>query len=285
MTILSFDLGIFLVSCLAGLIGALSGLGGGIILVPVLVLLFGVDIHYAAGASLVSVIATSSASAAAYLRDGFSNVRIAMFLEIATTCGATLGAYLAGKMDASILAFLFGLMLIYSALSGLSKKPHPISPVPVGALSRYFDLSGHYVEGSVQAPGDNKIVQYGASHAGWGFLLMAFAGGLSGLLGIGSGALKVLAMDRVMSLPLKVSTTTSNFMIGVTACASAGVYLKRGYLDPVLSMPVVLGVVLGSLLGARILPRVSVNVLRKIFAVVMLLVAIELIYKSMTGAL
>jgi len=278
MTIFGFDGYIFLVSLLAGLLGALSGLGGGVVLVPVLVLAFGVDIHYAAGASLVSVIATSTASASAYLRDGFSNVKIAMFLEIATTLGAMFGAYLAGRVDGSVIAVIFGLILIYSALAGLGKHAEHVHADTTTPIARYLGLKGTYPEAFEQKP-------YAANHAGWGFAMMSVAGALSGLLGVGSGALKVLAMDRIMGLPIKVSTTTSNFMIGVTACASAGVYLRRGYIDPVLSMPVVLGVVIGSLAGARLLPHIRARELRLVFAFVMLVVAVELIYKGLTGAI
>lgn len=278
MTIFSFDLAIFLTSLFAGLLGSLTGLGGAVILVPVLVMGFHTDIHYAAGASLVSVIATSSAAAVAYVRDGYSNVRIAMFLEIATTCGALLGAYLAGSLDASLVACIFGLVLIYSAVSCvMPARPAGKTEAQASGLSRYLDLSGSYHED------EEKVYTYAARRPLSGFAMMALAGGLSGLLGIGSGAMKVLAMDKIMGLPIKVSTTTSNFMIGVTACASAGIYLKRGYVDPVLSMPVVLGVVLGSFLGARILPKTNSKRLRQIFAAVMFVVAAEMIYKGLTG--
>jgi uncharacterized protein len=278
MTIFSFDLAIFLTSLFAGLVGSLTGLGGAVILVPVLVMGFHTDIHYAAGASLVSVIATSSAAAVAYVRDGYSNVRIAMFLEIATTCGALAGAYLAGSLDGSMVSCIFGLVLIYSAVSCIMPAKTSRDPqAQFSGLSRYLDLSGSYRED------EQKVYTYAARRPLSGFAMMALAGGLSGLLGIGSGAMKVLAMDKIMGLPIKVSTTTSNFMIGVTACASAGIYLKRGYVDPVLSMPVVLGVVLGSFLGARILPKTNSKRLRAIFAAVMFVVAAEMIYKGLTG--
>lgn len=278
MTIYSFDLVVFLTALFAGLLGSMTGLGGGVILVPVLVIGLHTDIHYAAGASLVSVIATSSAAAVAYVRDGYSNVRIAMFLEIATTCGALLGAYLAGSLDPSWTACIFGAVLIYSATSSfLPAADKKLSLSEAVGISKYLSLTGSYRED------EEQVYSYAAHRPLAGFAVMAVAGGLSGLLGIGSGALKVLAMDRVMGLPIKVSTTTSNFMIGVTACASAGIYLKRGYVDPVLSMPVVLGVVAGSFLGARLLPRTKSKRLKQIFAIVMLVVAAELIYKGLTG--
>jgi uncharacterized membrane protein YfcA len=269
---------IFIVCIAAGLIGALTGLGGGVVLVPVLVLAFGCDIHYAAGASLISVIATSSGAAAAYLRDGYSNLRIAMFLELATTCGAILGAYLAGRINANIISIVFGLVLILSAITSLGNKDVDASGLTRDKLSRFLKLEGDYPEGG-------RSISYWATRVVPGFGVMFVAGGLSGFLGIGSGALKVLAMDQLMALPLKVSTTTSNLMIGVTAAASSGVYFKRGYVDPALAAPVVLGVVAGSVLGARILPRIKSAVLRKVFVGILLIAAVEMIVKGLGGAL
>ncbi len=222
---------LFAGALLAGFLGSLTGLGGGVVLVPLLTIGFGVDIRYAIGASLVSVIATSSGAASAYVREGYSNIRIGMVLEIATTIGALVGAYLGGILSPSVIAIIFGLALVYSAyLSVRPRHEHaPLeSPDPLAVRLR---LPSHY-------PVDGKMVAYGVHHVGSGFGLMGLAGVLSGLLGIGSGAVKVLAMDHAMQLPFKVSTTTSNFMIGVTAAASAGVYLHRGYIDPVLAMPV-----------------------------------------------
>jgi uncharacterized membrane protein YfcA len=269
---------IFFVCLAAGLVGALTGLGGGVVLVPVLVLAFGCDIHYAAGASLISVIATSSGAAAAYLRDGYSNLRIAMFLELATTCGAIGGAFLAGKISSKFISIVFGLALIFSAFSALAKKDEHPGTVPRDKLSRLLKLDGVY-------PVDGRPVSYFATRVVPGFCLMFVAGGLSGFLGIGSGALKVLAMDQIMTLPLKVSTTTSNLMIGVTAAASSGVYFKRGYVDPVLAAPVVLGVVAGSLMGARLLPLIKSATLRKIFAGILIVAALEMIFKGLGGSL
>lgn len=290
MTVLVFSALVFLVSGAAGCLGALTGLGGGVILVPVLVLLFNCDIHYAAGASLISVIATSSGAAAAFLKEGFSNVRVAMFLEVATTCGAILGAHLAGALNASVIAVIFGLVMAYSALGAFAnpaaegqKGPYPEREDP---LSKFLRLEGQFPDlEAVQAHPAPAQHYYRAKNVVWGFLLMSVAGAISGLLGIGSGALKVLAMDRVMGLPIKVSTTTSNFMIGVTAAASAGVYLRRGYVDPALSMPVMLGVLAGSFIGARLLPKAKSKTLRRLFGSVMLLVALEMIYKGACGGL
>jgi len=290
MTISFFFALLFLVCVAAGLVGALTGLGGGVILVPVLVLAFGCDIHYAAGASLISVIATSSGSAAAYLRDGFSNMRVAMFLELATTCGAMVGAYLSGRLDSSVISVLFGLILIYSAYSAYFKRDDQPHATVQDRLSKLLKLEGTYPDSgpdssSSSSSSGGQLVSYYAGRVVPGFALMFLAGAISGLLGIGSGAMKVLAMDQIMGLPLKVSTTTSNLMIGVTAAASSGIYFKRGSIDPLLAAPVVLGVVAGSIAGARILPRLKTATLRKIFALVLVVVAVEMIIKGLGGGL
>jgi uncharacterized protein len=278
MTILAFTLLVFGGSLAAGFLGALTGLGGGVVIVPLLALVFGVDLRYAIGASLVSVIATSSGAAAAYVKEGYTNIRIGMFLEIATTCGALGGAMLAVIVPGRAVAVIFGVVLLVSAYLSSRPRPEKQSWGAPGPMSRWLRLGGSYptVEGKQT---------YEVYHVPGGFAIMIIAGLLSGLLGIGSGAFKVLAMDQVMRIPFKVSTTTSNFMIGVTAAASAGVYLSRGYIDPGLAMPVMLGVLLGSLLGARILPRARTPVLRVIFAIVILAMAIEMIYKGLTGNL
>jgi uncharacterized membrane protein YfcA len=262
----------------AGLLGALTGLGGGVVLVPLLTVLFKVDIRYAVGVSLVSVIATSSGAAAAYVKEGFSNIRIGMFLEIATTVGALLGAFLAAKVSANTIAIIFGLMLLYSAY--LSGRPRTRSHLDHTAdrLGTWLKMNGSFPE----AGGERK---YFVRRVPVGFSLMFGAGTLSGLLGIGSGAVKVLAMDQAMRIPFKVSTTTSNFMIGVTAAASAGIYLSRGYIDPGLAMPVMLGVLAGSLLGTRILVKAETRVLRLVFGGVILLLGLEMLYKGLTGRL
>src|SRR5271167_2026641 len=246
MNILEFSALIGLGSVLAGFIGALTGLGGGVVIIPMLTLLFHVDIRYAMGASLVSVIATSSGAAAAYVKQGFSNVRIGMFLEIGTTAGAITGAIIATHVSAIWLAVVLGLVLLYSAIARNPDEPVDSGAPPEGSLASRLRLTGSY-------PASPAPVQYFAQRVPLGFSLMYLAGLLSGLLGIGSGAIKVLALDRGMRLPFKVSTTTSNFMIGVTAAASAGIYLNRGYIDPGLAMPVVLGVLIGSLIGTRVL--------------------------------
>ena len=276
MNILEFTILVFLISGIAGFLGSLTGLGGGVVIIPALTLLFGVDIHYAIGASLVSVIATSSGAAAAYVREGYTNIRIGMFLEIGTTVGALIGAALAAILPASNLAVIFGFVLIYSALqSSRPRREHPVDPNH-DSLASKLHMNSTY-------PTADGFQPYTAHHIPGGLGVMFAAGSLSGLLGIGSGAFKVLAMDHIMRIPFKVSTTTSNFMIGVTAAASAGIYLNRGYIDPGLAMPVMLGVLAGSLLGARALMRARSIVLRRIFAVVILLMALEMIYNGFAG--
>jgi hypothetical protein len=269
---------IFFSSLAAGLLGSLTGLGGGVVIVPVLTLLFHVDIRYAIGASLVSVIATSSGAAAAYVREGYSNVRIGMFLEIATTLGAVLGAYLTARVSTNAIGLIFGLVLLYSAFASTRKKHAHTGTTEENGLAERLRLKGSY-------PHDGGHESYVAQRVPAGFGLMFSAGTLSGLLGIGSGAVKVLAMDQAMGLPFKVSTTTSNFMIGVTAAASAGIYLSRGYIDPALAMPVMLGVLAGSLTGAKILVHAQVKMLRMVFALVIVALGIEMIVNSLTGRL
>jgi uncharacterized protein len=267
---------VWVASLFAGFIGALTGLGGGIIITPLLALAFGVDIRYAIGASLVSVIATSSGAAAAYVREGFSNIRIGMLLEIATTLGAVVGASLALRMQTGSIAAIFGIVLLYSAyVSTRIPQQKALSEAP-DRLSAFFRLDSSY-------PTPEGPKKYRVHNVPVGSALMFTAGILSGLLGIGSGAVKVIAMDQAMHIPFKVSTTTSNFMIGVTAAASAGVYLKRGYIDPGLAMPVVLGVLPGSLLGARVLPLAKTRVLRFLFGVVVAVLSAEMVYHGLTG--
>jgi uncharacterized protein len=276
VNILEFSGLVFLIACVAGLLGALTGLGGGVVITPALVLLFGVDIRYAIGASLVSVIATSSGAASAYVREGFSNIRLGMFLEIATTLGALAGALLAARIPASALGIIFGLVLLYSAF--LSGRGHfePSGDGAPDSLASRLRLGSSY-------PTSEGPRRYGVRRVKTGFSLMFGAGALSGLLGIGSGAFKVIAMDQAMRVPFKVSTTTSNFMIGVTAAASAGVYLNRGYIDPGLTMPVMLGVLAGSFAGAHILIGAHPRLLRIVFAVVVAVMAAEMIYNGFTG--
>ena len=276
MTILEFSLLVCGSSLIAGLVGSLTGLGGGVVLVPLLSLFFKVDIRYAIGASLVSVIATSSGAAAAYVKEGFSNIRIGMFLEIATTLGALLGANLAARVSTHAIAIVFGVVLLFSAYFSRKPRSQAEREVPPDPLATRLRLNGSF-------PDADGPRSYNVQHVPTGWALMFGAGALSGLLGIGSGAMKVLAMDQAMKIPFKVSTTTSNFMIGVTAAASAGVYLNRGYIDPGLVMPVMLGVLAGSLLGARILVKVQTKWLRLGFSLVIVLLAIEMLYNGFSG--
>jgi uncharacterized membrane protein YfcA len=277
MNVLEFTALVSMGSFFAGLLGALTGLGGGVVLVPLLTLFFKVDLRYAIGASLVSVIATSSGAAAAYVKEGFSNIRIGMFLEIATTVGALVGAYLAVIVPTKAIAVIFGVVLVYSAY--LSRKPRSTSErnLPPDALATRLQLNGNFPDP------EEGWRSYNVQHVPAGFGLMFGAGTLSGLLGIGSGAVKVLAMDQAMKIPFKVSTTTSNFMIGVTAAASAGVYLSRGYIDPGLAMPVMLGVLAGSLLGSRILIQAETKWLRMVFSLVIVLLGLEMLYQGLAG--
>jgi len=278
MTILALAAFIAGGSFCAGLLGALTGLGGGIVVVPMLTLLFHVDLRYAVGASLVSVIATSSGAAAAYVREGYTNVRVGILLEVATTVGALIGAALSGIIPTSALAILFGVVLLFTAIRSLRPRAeHAVLTTP-DKWSRRFRLDSDY-----PAPAGKQA--YSVQKVPGGFSLMFFAGILSALLGIGSGVIKVLAMDQLMQLPFKVSTTTSNFMIGVTAAASAGVYLHRGWIDPTLAFPVMLGVLAGALLGARILGTANTKLLRRLFTVVVVVMAFQMLYKGFRGSI
>ncbi|HEY2459989.1 MAG TPA: sulfite exporter TauE/SafE family protein [Candidatus Acidoferrum sp.] len=278
MNTVEFTLLIWLGSLLAGFLGALTGLGGGVVIVPLLTIVFGVDIRYAIGAALVSVIATSSGSAAAYVKEGYSNIRVGMFLEVATTVGAIAGAALALHLKVSVIAIVFGVVLLYSAYSSLREHPPSTKNPGPDRIATWMKMDSSY-------PTRNGMEKYYVRGVPAGFSLMFVAGVLSGLLGIGSGAVKVLAMDKAMKLPFKVSTTTSNFMIGVTAAASAGIYLSRGYIDPGVAMPVMLGVLMGSLAGARVLAGAAVRPLRMVFGVVVAFLAIEMMYSGFTGKL
>lgn len=263
-------------SLLAGLVGSLTGLGGGVIVTPALTLFLHVDIRYAIGASLVSVIATSSGAAAAYVRDGYSNIRIGMFLEIATTTGALFGAFLATRVPTRFLAITFGLVLLQAAWQ--TSQQHKESSASDGGdpLGVRLNLNGAF-------KGTHGLEHYVVRRVKAGFALMFGAGTISGLLGIGSGSLKVIAMDQVMRIPFKVSTATSNFMIGVTAAASASLYIAKGYVEPAIAMPVMLGVLAGSLMGARYLAKLSVSFLRRGFAIVVAAIGVEMIANGIMG--
>ena len=275
---LTFIAILFAGALFAGFIGSLTGLGGGVIIIPLLTLGFGVDIRYAIGTSLISVIATSSGAASAYVKEGITNIRIGMFLEIATTLGAVAGAAIALFAPTHAIAVIFGMVLLYSALVSFKKSQENIKPkaqtkIKFNRISELLKAKGSYMT-------DHGTISYTLHNLGGGFLVMSLAGILSGLLGFGSGALKVIAMDSIMKIPFKVSTATSNFMIGVTAAASAGIYLTRGYIDPVMSMPVMIGVLAGSLMGSGILMKSQTKSIRVVFAIVVTLLALEMIYNG-----
>jgi len=276
MSVIVFTVILLLGSYFAGLLGSMTGLGGGFIIIPLLTLLLRVDIHYAIGASLVSVIATSSGSAAAYVKEGITNIRLGMFLEIATTAGAFTGAVLAIYVPTHAIAIIFGLILIFSAVMSLRNKVEQVANKET-FLSKKLRLSSNY-------PVNDEVVSYNVTNIAGGFFMMVFAGIISGLLGVGSGALKVVAMDGIMRIPFKVSTTTSNFMIGVTAAASAVVYLQRGYIHPGIAMPVMIGVLLGAVSGSKILVQAtSSKWLRWVFAIVVTVLSIQMIYNGIKG--
>ena len=277
MTPLVFTLVTFLVSFVAGALGSLLGLGGGIIVVPALTLLLHIDIRYAIRASIVSVIATSSGAAAAYVRERMTNLRVAMFLELGTTAGAITGAYLAGVVGGRWLFLIFGVMMGYSALA-MFRKRHGDGGAepPPDLLADRLRLHDTYYDAA-----EGRRVDYRVTRAPLGLALMYVAGVVSGLLGIGSGALKVPAMDLAMRLPIKVSTATSNFMIGVTAAASAGVYFARGDIDPFVAAPVAAGVLVGAVGGSRLLGRLQGRVIRLIFVGVLLYVSAQMLWKGL----
>ena len=272
MTILTFSLLLLVGAYVAGLVGSLTGLGGGVVIIPLLTLVFHVDIRYAIGAALLASIANSSGAASAYVKEGITNIRLGMFLEIATTVGAVAGALIAVYTPTNTIAILFGSILLFSAAMTLRKKNQ--EALLVGStFANKLKLNNSY-------PTKDGEVSYHLKNVGAGFSIMTIAGVFSGLLGIGSGALKVLAMDSTMHIPFKVSTTTSNFMIGVTAAASAVVYLQRGYMDAGIAFPVVLGVLCGAFTGSKLLPKMDARVLKYIFCTAIAFVAVEMIYNG-----
>jgi uncharacterized membrane protein YfcA len=267
---------ILLASVAAGLIGSLVGLGGGVFIVPLLTLVFGLPFPIAIGASIVSVIATFSGAAAAYVRERITNLRVGMFLEVATTIGALSGAFLIVVLPVGLLFVIFGLVLLISAIPLIVRLGEEVPRgVREDRWAKRLGLSNAYPDARL-----GKEVSYEVTHVPQGFSLMYLAGLLSGLLGIGSGTFKVLAMDSVMRLPMKVSTTTSNFMIGVTAAASAGIYFARGDINPTVAAPVALGVLLGATIGARTLARLSNTTIRKLFLPLLGLIAIEMLIRG-----
>ena len=268
-----------LVGLFAGILGALLGLGGGIVITPVLTLLFGVDIKYAVGASIIAVLATSSGSAIAYLKDDMLNLRIAMFLEIFTTLGAFVGAVLSVITDSQFLFLLYGALMLFQAFNMYQKirsKKEEHLPSQNDVIAEKLNLSGEYFD-----KGLNRTIKYQVANVPGGSIVMFFAGVMSALLGIGAGAFKVLAMDTVMKMPLKASSATANFMMGVTGTASAIFYLFVGQINPVLVTPIALGVLVGSFIGSRIMPYVPVKVLRWIFLVALLAIGMQMFIRGM----
>ena len=276
MTILAFTLILIAASYCAGLLGSLTGLGGGVVVIPVLTLCFGVDFHYAVGAALVASIATSSGSGSAYVKEGVTNIRLGMFLEIATTIGAVCGAAVAIYLNSNTIAIIYGGVLVLTAIMQQRRKSDHDGVVG-SEMARRLKLCGSWPQK------DGTMKSYQLRHVGGGFSVMYVAGVLSGILGIGSGVLKVIAMDGIMKVPFKVSTTTSNFMMGVTACASAVIYVQRGNIVPGMACPVMIGVLFGALTGAKLLKRLDVRLLRRIFCIVILMVAANMIYQGATG--
>ncbi|MCI6485015.1 MAG: sulfite exporter TauE/SafE family protein [Bacteroidales bacterium] len=276
MTILAFTLILLAASYCAGLLGSLTGLGGGVVVIPVLTLCFGVDFHYAVGAALVASIATSSGSGSAYVKEGVTNIRLGMFLEIATTIGAVCGAAVAIYLNSNTIAIIYGGVLVLTAVMQQRRKSDHDGVVG-SETARRLKLFSSWPQK------DGTMKHYQLRHVGGGFSVMYVAGILSGILGIGSGVLKVIAMDGIMKVPFKVSTTTSNFMMGVTACASAVIYVQRGNIVPGMACPVMIGVLFGALTGAKLLKRLDVRLLRRIFCIVILMVAANMIYQGATG--
>tara|TARA_R110000868_G_scaffold244441_1_gene500746 strand:+ start:1528 stop:2403 length:876 start_codon:yes stop_codon:yes gene_type:complete len=278
LTLITFAILLLVFAFLAGMVGSLTGLGGGIIVIPVLVILFHVDIHFAMGAALISVIATSSGATVAYLREGYTNIRIGMFLETAAVLGAFVGALLISVVPKNYLAILFSIVLFISAFLTIRRHEELESYDTSHPWAKALNLDGSF-------PHKGKLAIYHVQHAPLGLFIMGIAGMLSGLLGIGSGSLKVLAMDQALRLPYKVATTTSNFMIGMTAATSAGVYFAAGYVNPVITFPVVIGVFIGSFLGARLLPHIKIKALRIGFSIVICYIGLQMLYQTLTGQL
>lgn len=258
----------------AGIIGALTGLGGGLVIVPLLTLVLHLPVPQAVGISLFGVIATSTGAAPRFLGTGLSNVRVALFLQVAASSGALLGALVSHRIPAQILFLVFGLVMLYSAVMSFIPTGHDASGASADSpLASRFRLASRYRQGDAWI--DYKVT--GVTPA---FGIMVGAGFLSALLGIGSGVFKVLAMDKLMRLPFKVSTATSNFMIGITAATSAGYYLSHGDVSPLVAGPVIVGVLAGAYMGAHWMTMLPVQTLRRVFAVVLCCVALDMLGKG-----
>jgi len=277
---LGFVAWLLAVSFGASALGGVLGMASGIFIVPILTTWGGVDIHAAIPASLVSVIACSCGSAASFLDSGLTNVRLAIVLETATTLGAVTGFLLVGVVPVPVLFLLFAVILIVSAQQMLTRRGDDRRPAAAAVAppprrpcrwSSALRLDSTYPD-----PGQSVDRPYRVQRMGWGMALMYGAGVISALLGIGSGVLKVPAMDTALRLPMKVSSATSNFMIGVTAAASAGAYFLRGEIVPAIAGPVALGSVVGAVVGARLLMSLSSDRMRVAFVVVLLMLALQM---------
>ena len=266
---------LFPIAIVAGFIGSILGLGGGVIIVPVLTLIFGVDIRYAVAASLISIIATSSGAAASFLKDHLTNLRLAILLEIGTVIGAITGFLLSSSLKSSALFLCFGGFLLLSAVMMFRQKCDPRAETNHPWAEK---LSLHS-----KFPDKGGWVHYKVANVPFGLISMYVAGIFSALLGIGSGIFKIMAMDGAMKIPMKVSSATSNFMIGVTASASAGAYFLRGDVKPEIASPVALGIIVGAWIGARVMPKLNAALIKKIFILVMTIVAIQMIIKGLEG--
>lgn len=267
-----------LIGIFAGIAGAILGLGGGIIVTPILTLLCHLDIKYAIGASIVVVIATSSGSTIAYLKDEVLNLRVAMFLEIATTIGALSGALLTGILEPKYLYILFGLLILFSAFNMVKKlmnKNKSNLSTKDDKLAKKLRLNSSYYDKA-----EHKQVDYRVENIPGGLSVMFGAGLASGLLGIGSGAFKVIAMDTFMKMPLKPSSATSNLMMGVTAAASATVYFFNGSILPYIAVPLALGILLGATLGSRVMQVLPARWIRVCFVPIMFYIGLSMLYKG-----
>lgn len=276
--LLMLGVGIF-----AGIMGSILGIGGGMIVTPIVTLAMGLDIKYAIGASIIAVIATSSGSTIAFLKDDVLNLRVAMFLEIATTIGAIIGALLTGAFDPMILYILFGSLLVFSSWNMYRKMrsgQEVLQHVTADKWAEKFNLNSSYYDKNTK-----QQIDYQVENVPGGFLIMLGAGLASGMLGIGSGAFKVMAMDGAMKMPLKPSSATSNLMMGVTAAASATVYFFNGSIRPDLAVPLALGILGGSTIGTRIMQVLPSKIIRLIFIPILLYLGLQMILKGFGGAI
>ncbi|MBA3307315.1 MAG: sulfite exporter TauE/SafE family protein [Chloroflexi bacterium] len=266
----------FLVSIAAGGFGALVGIGGGLIIVPVLTVLLGVPIKTAIAASLIGVIATSMSASAHYLDSGIADRRLGLLLLLATAAGGITGGLLGSVIDGRVLALLFGTLLVFVAVQMIRQRAALPAPVP------HDDPEGGFVSSYIE-PSDGSEVSYRARRLQAGAAVSFAAGNVSGLLGVGGGVINVPTMNLAMGVPIRVATTTSTFMLGPTAAASALLYFSAGVLDPVLAGPVALGVFIGARIGARMSSRVSQGALRVAFIAVALIFAMQMFFRAITG--